>query len=111
VRTLVSAADRTRDRGHGRIEHRTLKAVTVHHVGFPHAGQVLQVTRKTRALPTRRWRTMTVYAVTSLTFEQARPARLADLLHGHWAIEALYHLRDVTFAEDGSQVRTGAGQA
>jgi hypothetical protein len=105
----VPAADRTRDRGHGRIEHRTLKAVTVHHVGFPHAAQVLQVTRKTRALRTRRWRTMTVYAVTSLGFAQARPARLADLLRGHWAIEALHHLRDVTFAEDGSQVRTGAG--
>jgi predicted transposase YbfD/YdcC len=105
----VPAADRTRNRGHGRIEHRTLKAVTVHHVGFPHAAQVLQVTRKTRALRTRRWRTMTVYAVTSLGFAQARPARLADLLRGHWAIEALHHLRDVTFAEDGSQVRTGAG--
>jgi hypothetical protein len=52
---------------------------------------------------------VTVYAVTSLGFAQARPARLADLIRGHWAIEALHHLRDVTFAEDGSQVRTGAG--
>jgi hypothetical protein len=52
---------------------------------------------------------MTVYAVTSLPFEQARPARLADLIRGHWAIEAVHHLRDVTFAEDTSQVRTGAG--
>jgi len=26
---------------------------------------------------------------------------------GHWGIEALHHLRDVTFAEDASQVRTG----
>jgi hypothetical protein len=51
---------------------------------------------------------MTVYAVTSLTHAQARPARLADLIRGHWAIEALHHVRDVTFAEDTSQVRTGA---
>jgi hypothetical protein len=50
-----------------------------------------------------------VFAVTSLTFEQASPARLADLLRGHWAIEALHHLRDVTFAEDASQLRTGSG--
>jgi hypothetical protein len=42
--------DRTRDRGHDRVEHRTLKAVSVHRFGFPHAAQVLQVTRKTRAL-------------------------------------------------------------
>ena len=44
--------DRTRDRGHGRVELRTLKAVTVHRFGFPHAAQVLQVTRKTRDLLT-----------------------------------------------------------
>jgi hypothetical protein len=52
---------------------------------------------------------VTVYAITSLPFRLAMPARLADLLRGHWAIEALHHLRDVTFCEDASQVRTGAG--
>jgi hypothetical protein len=51
---------------------------------------------------------VTVYAVTSLPFQQASPARLADLLRGHWTIEALHHVRDVIFAEDASQVRTGA---
>jgi hypothetical protein len=50
---------------------------------------------------------VTVYAITSLPFELARPARLADLLRGHWGIEALHHVRDTTFAEDASQVRTG----
>ena len=49
------------------------------------------------------------YAVTSLPFEQASPARLADLVRGHWAIEALHHIRDVTLAEDASQVRTDGG--
>jgi predicted transposase YbfD/YdcC len=81
-------ADRTRDRGHGRVELRTLKAVTVGHFGFPHAAQVLQVTRKVCDLGTRRWHTVVVYAVTSLPFAQARPARLADLLRGHWGIES-----------------------
>ena len=52
---------------------------------------------------------MAVYAITSLPFAQASPARLADLIRGHWAIEALHHIRDVTFAEDGSQIRTGTG--
>ena len=52
---------------------------------------------------------MTVYAITSLTAQQASPARLADLLRGHWAIQALHHLSDTTFAEDASQVRTGSG--
>ena len=105
----VPVLDRTRDRAHGRIELRTLKAVSVAGFGFPYAAQVIQVTRKTRDLKTRRRRTVTVYAVTSLPFEQASPARLADLLRGHWAIEALHHLRDVTFCEDASQLRTAAG--
>ena len=39
-------ADHTRDRGHGRIELRTLKAVSVRHFGFPHAAQVIQVTAR-----------------------------------------------------------------
>jgi hypothetical protein len=79
----VPELDRTRDRdrGHGRIELRTLKAVSVPHFGFPHAAQV---TRKTRDLhaSARRWHTVTVYAISSLTFAQASPARLADLLRG-----------------------------
>jgi hypothetical protein len=53
---------------------------------------------------------VTVYAITSLTFAQASPARLADYLRG--ALDdrnGLHWVRDVTFAEDSSQVRTGAG--
>jgi hypothetical protein len=48
-----------------------------------------------------------VHAVTSLTAAQASPARLADYVRGHWGIEALHHVRDTTFAEDASQLRTG----
>jgi len=108
----VPVLDRTRDRGHGRVELRTLKAVSVRHFGFPHAEQVIQVTRKTRDLggSTRRWRTVVVYAITSLPFEQANPARLADLIRGHWTIEnGLHDPRDVTYDEDRSQLRTSHG--
>jgi hypothetical protein len=38
---------------------------------------------------------VTVYPITSLTFAQASPARLADYLRGPWAIEnGLHHVRD-----------------
>jgi predicted transposase YbfD/YdcC len=103
----VPVADTARDRGHGRVELRRLQVNTVAGLDFPHATQALRGTRKTRDLGTRRWRTVTVYAVTSLTAAQASPARLADWIRGHWGIEALHHIRDTTFAEDASQVRAG----
>jgi predicted transposase YbfD/YdcC len=103
----VPVADHTRDRGHGRVELRRLQVTTVAGLDFPYAAQALRVTRRVRPLGSRRWRAMTVYAVTSLAAAQASPARLADWIRGHWGIEALHHLRDVTFAEDASQVRTG----
>jgi len=47
--------------------------------------------------------------VTSLSPEQADPARLLHLVRGHWEIEnCLDWVRDVTFREDRSQVRTAA---
>ena len=104
----IPIADHTRDRGHGRAEIRRLQATTVAGLDFPHATQAIRSTRRVRSLHSRRWRTVTVYAVTSLTAAQARPARLADWVRGHWGIEALHHLRDTTFAEDASQTRTGS---
>jgi len=103
----VPVADHTRDRGHGRAETRRLQVTTVTGLDFPHATQALRITRRARPLDSHRWRTVTVYAVTSLTAAQASPGRLADGARGHWGIEALHHLRDVTFAEDASQTRTG----
>jgi predicted transposase YbfD/YdcC len=103
----VPVADHTRDRGHGRVETRRLQVTTIAGLDFPHATQALRITRRVRPLAGRRWRTVTVYAVTSLTAARASPARLADYVRGHWGIEALHHIRDVTFAEDACQVRTG----
>ena len=79
----VPVLDRTRDRGHGRIEIRTLKAVTVARLRLParrpgHPGHP----QDPRPCAARRWRTVTVYAVTSLAHAQASPARLADCSAG-----------------------------
>jgi len=103
----VPVADHTRERGHGRDEIRRLQVMTVDGVPFPHAVQAIRVTRRTKALAGKGWRTVTIYAVTNLTGLQASPQHLADYIRGHWTIEALHHIRDVTYAEDASQVRTG----
>jgi predicted transposase YbfD/YdcC len=106
----VPVSHQQRGRGHGRQEHRALQAATVTAgLAFPHAAQALRVTRRTRPLAGGKWRTITVYAVTSLAFGQATPAELAGWIRGHWQIEALHHIRDVTYAEDASQTRTGNG--
>ncbi len=55
-------------------------------------------------------RTEVSYGITSLDPTRADPARLAALVRGHWEIEDRLHwVRDMTFDEDRSQVRTGHG--
>jgi predicted transposase YbfD/YdcC len=107
----IPAGDRQHDRGHGRHEQRTLKAATVAAgLAFPHAAQAIRVTRRIRPISgQKKWRTFTIYAITSLTAAQASPAQLAGWIRGHWQIEALHHIRDVTYGEDASQTRTGNG--
>ena len=106
----VEIGHRSAERGHGRREIRTLKVVTIAAgIAFPHAAQAIQITRRTRpASGPGRWHSETVYAITDLPPHQARPDELAAWIRGHWQIEnGLHWIRDVTFAEDHSQVRTG----
>jgi len=105
----VPVQDETHDRGHGRYEIRRMQVVSSDRLDFPHAAQAIRLTRRVRDQKTKKWRTVTVYAITSLTAVQARPAELAGHIRGHWGIEVLHHIRDVTYTEDASQVRTGNG--
>ena len=107
----VPIQDETHDRGHGRYEIRRLQVLSTDALDFPHAAQAIRIVRRVRNQKTKKWRTVTVYAITSLTAIQAGPAELAGYIRGHWAIEALHHIRDVTYAEDASQVRTGNAPA
>ncbi|MEU1371575.1 ISAs1 family transposase [Streptomyces sp. NPDC005803] len=103
----IPLQDRIRTTGHGRCEIRRLKVCTVNNLLFPGARQAVQIVRRRVNHTTGKISLKTVYAVTSLVAEQAPPARLAQLIRGHWTVEALHHVRDVTFAEDASQLRTG----
>jgi predicted transposase YbfD/YdcC len=107
----VPAADDAREKGHGRAEWRTVKVTAVAAgLAFPHAAQAIQIIRRRRPLNGTKWSTETVYAITSLTATQARPAELAAIIRGHWLIEDRLHwVRDMDWDEDRSQVRTGNG--
>lgn len=100
----------TRDKGHGRVEQRSLAAsadVPPGYLDWPHVGQVWCLTRtRTRGDKEER---ETVYGLTSLSPAQAGPERLLSLVRGHWHVENKSHwVRDVTFGEDHSQARGGA---
>lgn len=106
----VPVADHQHAKGHGRRETRTLQVVSLRPgIGFPHAKLAVRLTR-TRTTARTATSTETVYAVTSLNWDEVTPARLADIIRGHWSIEnRVHHIRDTTYAEDASQIRTGTG--
>ncbi|MGW1554645.1 ISAs1 family transposase [Streptomyces sp. NPDC002346] len=98
----------TRDRAHHRDEIRRLKVAAFLHLGYPGARQAIQVVRRRRELSTRKLTIERVYLITSLGVFDATPAQLAAWIRGHWGIEnLLHHVRDRTFREDYSKVRTG----
>ena len=74
---------------------------------FPNADQALEIVRRRRTLRTGKISVERAYAITSLAAHQANAADLAEHVRGHWAIENReHHVRDVTFGEDASRVRT-----
>ncbi|MFH9228973.1 ISAs1 family transposase [Streptomyces lydicus] len=74
--TQIPLQDRTRATGHGRQEIRRLKVCTVNNSLFPGARQAVQIVRRRILRKPGKISLKTVYAVTSLTAEQADPARL-----------------------------------
>jgi predicted transposase YbfD/YdcC len=109
----VPVGDRRRDKGHGRQETRTVKALTDLTPGglsFPHAEQAVRITR-TRTVKAKTSRE-TAYLVVSLPADHAQPDQLQDWARLEWHIENRLHwVRDVTLREDAHQARTGNGPA
>jgi predicted transposase YbfD/YdcC len=100
----------TVDKGHGRVEQRTLRTST-ELAGFsdwPGLQQVFRLDRKAIIQKSGEVRQDTIYGISSLSPERADAAQLLALNRGHWGIENRGHwVRDVTFGEDRSQVRKG----
>ncbi|WP_030188413.1 DDE transposase family protein [Streptomyces sp. NRRL S-813] len=73
----------------------------------PDARQALQAVRWRQDLGTGKLTIERVYLITSLPPGAATGAQLASWIRGHWGIEnLLHHVRDRTFREDDSKIRT-----
>jgi predicted transposase YbfD/YdcC len=104
---------RSANKGHGRLEARTLTSSTAldeDYLDFPDAAQCFKLTRvrtkRDRQSGELKKTSETVFGVTSLRRDQADAARLLALVRGHWGIEnKVFHVRDQTLGEDACRVR------
>lgn len=104
----IPRGSQSTERGHGRQVTRTIKVLDAPSwITFTGATQVAQIRRT--VTKNGKKSVEVVYLVTSAAHHDAPPATLATWVQGHWSIEnSLHWVRDVTYDEDRSQVRTGA---
>ena len=99
----------TIEKGHGRIERRTLTStVSLNgYLNWPGAQQVIQVERA-RTVKGRK-EMETAYYVTSLSRTKADASRLLELIRGHWAVQEnrLHWVRDEVLGEDRCTISRG----
>jgi predicted transposase YbfD/YdcC len=98
----------TREKGHGRLEYRTLTASSqlTGYLSWPHAEQVFRLERRFVRIADGKVMEETTYGVTSLTGKEANPARLLQIRRAHWGIEnGLHYRRDETLREDRCRLK------
>lgn len=98
------------EKGHGRIEKRTLTASRElkGYVTWPYAEQAYKLEREFKQVNTGKVTHEVVYGITSLTAQEASAQRLLEITRSHWGIESgLHYRRDVTLHEDRCRVRRG----
>lgn len=96
------------DKGHGRLEVRTLRTTSTLTLQGKWKG-LAQGFEITRERTIKGVKTIEIeYGMTSLPAERATAADLLTHLRDHWKIEnELHYVRDVTFKEDACRVRCG----
>jgi hypothetical protein len=83
--------------------------VSSEQVDFPYAAQAALILRTTHYLSTRKVTEDIEIVLTNRPNERFPASAIQSARRGHWGIEGLHNVRDVTFAEDRSTLRTEHG--
>jgi predicted transposase YbfD/YdcC len=99
---------------HGRTERRTIQLAPLGDylgypaVDFPHATHAFLIERYTTHHSNGKHSAYAALGITNLPSGHTHPAQVAAYVRNHWHIENRLHwVRDVTYREDHSRVRTG----
>lgn len=99
------------EKGHGRIEKRTIMTSTMlndYLKEWPHLAQVFRVEHITWYDQMSRYTREVRYGITSLPPENASPEKILWLIKSYWGIESgLHYRRDVTLQEDRTRLTVG----
>ena len=99
------------EKGHGRIEKRTIMTSTLlndYLEEWPYLAQVFRVEHITWYDHMNRYRREITYGITSLQPQKANPKKILELNKTYWGIESgLHYRRDVTLQEDYTRLTVG----
>jgi len=99
------------EKGHGRIEKRTIMTSTLLNdclEEWPYLAQVFRVEHITWYDQMSRYTREITYGITSLQPKKASPRKLLELNKTYWGIESgLHYRRDVTLQEDSTRLTVG----
>jgi predicted transposase YbfD/YdcC len=98
----------TKNIEHGRNERRTIRVRPApDDINFPRVSQAILIERYVTDVKTKKTSAVAVLGITSRDATRADAPQLAIYAREHWSIEnKLHYVRDVTYGEDASQVRT-----
>ena len=100
IAELPRTTVRTVNKGHGRLETRTLTlmSASAQYLQWPGVAQVFELVRQTRVIRSGQETTEVTYGLTS---SKAEAAQLLTWIRSYWGIEnGLHYRRDVTLRED-----------
>src|SRR5215207_720589 len=100
----------TTEKGHGRLETRTLTCGNAHieDIDWPEVQQVVRRECERIVLKTGKRSCEVTYGLVSMTPSEAGATTIEALWRGHWTIEnRLHYVRDVSFGEDAGHAAHG----